>query len=79
VEKDRKGYRSYQFHLETAKKVHEPFKEGAKDYDVCICRDDWGVLRMDDSDMRIFKHLMNVDFEIIHQQKLFSILTKYVY
>jgi len=37
--------------METAKKVHEPLKEGAKDYDVCICRDDWGVLRMDDSDM----------------------------
>ena len=48
--------------METAKKVHEPLKEGAKDHDVCICWDDWGVLRMDDTDMRIFKHfLKNLD------------------
>ena len=51
MEKDRKRYRSYQFHMETAKKIHESLKEGAKDYDVCICWDDWGILWMDDSDM----------------------------
>ena len=51
MEKDRKGYRSYQLHLETAKKVHEPLKEGAKDYDVCVCWNDWGVLRVDDFNM----------------------------
>ena len=42
--------------MENAKKVHESLKEGAKDHDVCICRDDWGVLRVDDSDMSDFKH-----------------------
>ena len=55
MEKDRARHRSYKLHLEAAKKVHEPFKEGAKDHDVCICRDDWGVLRVDDSDMKGFK------------------------
>ena len=69
MEKDGKGYRGYQFHLEAAKKVHEPLKEGEKDHDVCICRNDWGVLRMDDSDMRYFVrnfskkfNVSNVDF-----------------
>jgi len=56
VEKDRKRYSSYQFHLEAAKKVHEPLKEGAKDHDVCICRDDWNVLRMDDTDMILYEN-----------------------
>ena len=41
--------------METAKKVHEPLKEGAKDHDVCICRDDWDVLWVDDIDMSDFK------------------------
>jgi len=59
LEKDRKRHGSYQFHLEAAKKVHESLKEGAKDYDVCICRDDWGVLRMDDTDMSDFKNNCN--------------------
>ena len=52
MEKDGKGYRSYKLHLEAAKKVHEPLKEGEKDHDVCICLDDRDVLRMDDSDMK---------------------------
>ena len=56
LEKDRTRYCSYQFHMETAKKVHEPLKEGAKDHDVCICRDDWGVLRVDDIDMSDFNN-----------------------
>ena len=56
MEKDRKGYRGYKFHLEAAKKVHGPLKEGAKDYDVCVCRNDWGVLRVDGSDMSDFKN-----------------------
>ena len=56
MEKDGKRYRGYKFHLESAKKVHESLKEGAKDYDVCICRNDWDVLRMDDSDMSDFKN-----------------------
>ena len=51
MEKDRKRYRSYQFHMETAKKVHESLKEGEKDYDVCVCWNDRGVLWMDDTDM----------------------------
>ena len=37
--------------METAKKVHESLKEGAKDYDVCVCWNDRGVLWMDDTDM----------------------------
>ena len=45
--------------MEAAKKIHEPLKEGAKDHDVCICRDDWGVLRVDDSDMSDFKNNCN--------------------
>jgi len=43
--------------MEIAKKVHESLKEGAKDYDVCICWDDWDVLRMDDSNM-----ILNTNF-----------------
>jgi hypothetical protein len=39
--------------METAKKVHEPLKKGEKNYNVCICRDDWGVLRVDDFDMMV--------------------------
>ena len=45
--------------MEAAKKVHESLKEGAKDYDVCICWNDWDVLRMDDSDMSDFKNNCN--------------------
>ena len=56
MEKDRQRYGGYQFHMETAKKVHEPLKEGEKDYDVCVCWNDWGVLRMDDTDMIISNH-----------------------
>jgi len=56
LEKDRARYRSYKLHLEAAKKVHEPLKEGEKDHDVCICRDDRCVLRVDDTDMSDFKH-----------------------
>ena len=37
--------------METAKKVHESLKKGAKDYDVCVCWNDRGVLWMDDTDM----------------------------
>ena len=37
--------------METAKRVHEPLKKGAKDYDVCVCWNDRGVLWMDDTDM----------------------------
>ena len=37
--------------METAKKVHESFKKGAKDYDVCVCWNDRGVLWMDDTYM----------------------------
>ena len=59
MEKDRKRYRGDQFHMEAAKKVHESLKEGAKDHDVCICRDDWGVLWVDDSDMSDFKNNCN--------------------
>ena len=62
MEKDRKRHSSYQFHLETAKKVHEPLKEGAKDYDVWICRDDWGVLRMDDIDMKDSKGRLDAGY-----------------
>ena len=51
MEKDRKGYRGYKCNMEAAKKVHEPLKEGEKDYDVYVCRDDWGVLRLDDFNM----------------------------
>ena len=51
MEKDRTRYCGYQFHLETAKKIHESLKEGAKDYDICICWNDWTLLRMDDCDM----------------------------
>ena len=53
MEKDRKRYGGYQFHMETAKKVHEPLKKGEKDYDYGFCRNDWGVLRMDDTDMKL--------------------------
>ena len=42
--------------METTKKIHESLKEGEKNYDVCICRNDWDVLRMDDSDMSDFKN-----------------------
>ena len=42
--------------MEDTKKVHEPLKEGAKDYDVCICWNDRDVLWMDDSDMSDFKN-----------------------
>ena len=45
--------------METAKKVHEPLKEGEKDHDVCICRNDWGVLQVDDTDMRYFENNCN--------------------
>ena len=68
MEKDRKRYCSYQFHLETAKKVHEPLKEGAKDYDVCICWNDWNVLRMDDTDMMI-----NSKFKTRHNNDLIDL------
>ena len=68
MEKDRKRHRGYQFHLEAAKKVHEPLKEGAKDHDVCICRDDWNVLRMDDTDMMI-----NSKFKTRHNNDLIDL------
>ena len=50
--------------METAKKVHESLKEGAKDYDVCICWNDWGVLRMDDIDMRYFVRNFSKKFNV---------------
>ena len=68
MEKDRKRHRGYQFHLEAAKKVHGPLKEGAKDYDVCICWDDWNVLRMDDTDMMI-----NSKFKTRHNNDLIDL------
>ena len=54
LEKDRTRYCSYQFHMETAKKVHESLKEGAKNYDFCICWNDRDVLWMDDTYMSYF-------------------------
>jgi hypothetical protein len=59
--------------LEAAKKVHEPLKEGEKDYDVCICRDDRCVLRVDDTDMMInskFKTRHNNDLIDLSEMKV---------
>ena len=58
MEKDWQGYRDYQLHMETAKKVHGPLKKGAKDYDVCVCWNDWGVLRLDDTDITAYSKLL---------------------
>ena len=41
------------FNMETATKVHEPLKEGEKNYDLCVCRNDWSVLWVDDTDMTL--------------------------
>ena len=40
--------------MEVTKKIHESLKEGEKNYDICICWNDWGVLWLDDIDMRNF-------------------------
>ena len=37
--------------METAKKIHESFQKGEKNYDCGICWVDWVVLWMDDNDM----------------------------
>ena len=51
MEKDWQRYSSYKRNLEIAKKIHESLKKGEKDYDICICWNDWGVLWMDDCDL----------------------------
>ena len=62
-------------YLETAKKVHEPLKEGAKDHDFCICRNDRGVLWMDDTDMSDFKNNCVTMYYKICFQKIYFIMT----
>ena len=39
--------------METTKKIYESFKKGEKNYDFYICRYDWGILWLDDTDIII--------------------------
>ena len=60
--------------METAKKVHESLKEGAKNYDFCICWNDRDVLWMDDSDMSDFKNdCVTMYYKICFQKNHFIV------